>query len=171
MTQKLYCYVDESGQDTLGELLIVSVLVVAEEKEMLERLLEKIEQETGKSYLKWSKNSKVRRRAYMERVLEIKLLREKLMFAIHRNTLDYLEITAQTIAKTFARAAPQEYRAIVLIDALPSAVAIKMGAQLRRRGVHVKKVKGVRREENDALMRLVDAVCGLVRDARSSKRL
>ena len=33
MTQKLYCYVDESGQDTGGKIFIVSVVVTKTEKE------------------------------------------------------------------------------------------------------------------------------------------
>jgi hypothetical protein len=32
-------------------------------------------------------------------------------------------------------------------------------------GVTAKKVKGVRKEESSALMRLADALCGFVRDA------
>jgi hypothetical protein len=40
-----------------------------------------------------------------------------------------------------------------------------IGLQLRRSGVHAKKVKGIKKDENDALIRLADAVCGLVRGA------
>lgn len=32
-------------------------------------------------------------------------------------------------------------------------------------GIRFKKVRGVRKDENDALVRLADAVCGLVRAA------
>ena len=33
MTQKFYCYVDETGQDTQGELFIVSVVIADQERE------------------------------------------------------------------------------------------------------------------------------------------
>ena len=40
---------------------------------------------------------------------------------------------------------------------------------LRRLQVHTSKVRGVRREENDAFIRLADALCGLVRDAEEQQ--
>jgi len=39
-----------------------------------------------------------------------------------------------------------------------------VGLQLRRSGIHAKKVRGLK-DESDALIRLVDAICGLVRGA------
>jgi len=44
--QKLYCYVDETGQDTKGELFIVSVVVVGWDRDALAEQLEMIERET-----------------------------------------------------------------------------------------------------------------------------
>lgn len=37
--QKLYCYVDESGQDTKGKLFVVGIVVTGNEKEELSPLL------------------------------------------------------------------------------------------------------------------------------------
>ncbi len=52
MTQKIYCYVDETGQDTHGDLFIVSVIVSDQERNQVIALCEKIEQETGKGRVK-----------------------------------------------------------------------------------------------------------------------
>ena len=46
--QKLYAYVDESGQDTAGRLFVVSVLLLAEERDALLPRLEGIETRSGK---------------------------------------------------------------------------------------------------------------------------
>ena len=46
--QKLYCYVDETVQDTKGKLFIVSVIVTEGEREQLARQLEEIEKNSGK---------------------------------------------------------------------------------------------------------------------------
>jgi hypothetical protein len=54
---------------------------------------------------------------------------------------------------------------VVLIDALPPSQAERIGNLLRQGGVPVKKVRGVRRDENDPFIRLADALCGLVRAA------
>lgn len=45
--QKLYCYVDEIGQDTEGQLFLVSVVVTEQEQEAFARELERIEAESG----------------------------------------------------------------------------------------------------------------------------
>ena len=65
------------------------------------------------------------------------------------------------------------YEATVLIDALPRSLERAVGLRLRRSGIPAKKVRGVKKDENDALVRLADAVCGFVRTAleqRSSMR-
>ena len=45
--QKLYCYVDETGQDTEGRLFLVSVVITEQEREEFARELEQIESEPG----------------------------------------------------------------------------------------------------------------------------
>lgn len=51
--KKLYCYVDETGQDTKGEIFVVSVIVAQKDRDEIMELLETIEQETGKKATKW----------------------------------------------------------------------------------------------------------------------
>jgi hypothetical protein len=52
-----------------------------------------------------------------------------------------------------------------LIDGLPRSQQGEIGTRLRRLGIQTKKVRGVREDENDALIRLADALCGFVRTA------
>jgi hypothetical protein len=63
----------------------------------------------------------------------------------------------------------EDYRVTVLIDGLPKSLIPEAGAALRRLRVKTFKVRGVRKEETDALMRLADAVCGFVRAALEGK--
>jgi hypothetical protein len=58
-----------------------------------------------------------------------------------------------------------EYRATILVDALEGKGSQILGARMRQLGANIRKVRGIRREENDPLLRLADAVCGLVRHA------
>lgn len=46
--QKIYCYVDETGQDTKGELFLVSVVIAKDERDNLIEKLEEIERSTRK---------------------------------------------------------------------------------------------------------------------------
>ena len=51
---RLFCYVGESGLDARSRLLVVSVVVVGEEREALLRICERAEAESGKGRVKWS---------------------------------------------------------------------------------------------------------------------
>lgn len=135
MTQKLYCYVDETGQDTQGERV------------------------------KWIKTRYDRRLAYIRRVLQQPIFQGKLNFAIYRDTREYLSLTVQTVAQAILIHAQEPYKATVLIDGLPRSQRAKVGTRLRRLGVRIRKVRGVRKDESDALIRLADALCGFVRAA------
>ena len=73
-------------------------------------------------------------------------------------------MTAHTIAQALVATGETDYTATVLIDGLPRSLEQAVGLQLRRLGVRAKKIRGLK-DENDALIRLADAVCGLVRGA------
>ena len=64
--QKLYAYVDESGQDTKGGIFVVSIVVLENERDAVRERLEEIEQRTGKGAVKWHKSKHEFRRAYIE---------------------------------------------------------------------------------------------------------
>src|SRR5476651_2503926 len=69
-TQKLYCYVDETGQDTKGRFYIVVAVATAIPREELYAVLEAAEAESGKGKLKWHKNSTQKRDAYIAKALQ-----------------------------------------------------------------------------------------------------
>jgi hypothetical protein len=53
--QKIYAFVDESGQETNGALFLVSVIVTGQEYESLNEILIEIEDRSRKSLKKWSR--------------------------------------------------------------------------------------------------------------------
>lgn len=162
---KLYCYVDETGQDTRGDLFIVSVVVTDQEREQFRQICGAIERDSRKGQRKWIKTTYNRRLAYIRQVLEEPILRGKLSFAVYHQGRNYTSMTVQTIARALNATGETDYRATVFIDGLPRPMEQSVGLELRRSGIHAKKVKGVKKDENDALIRLADAVCGLVRSA------
>ena len=164
MMQKLYCYVDESGQDTEGELFIVAVVVATGERERLRQICTDIEANSRKGVRKWSKSNSDRRLAYIRDVLGHAELRGRLCFATYRSIQDYLSATVQTIALALRRSADGEYKATVLIDGLSRSDERNVGLILRRSGMSVQKVRGVA-DESEPLIRLADAVCGFARSA------
>lgn len=167
--KRFFCYVDETGQDTEGELFVVAVVIAAEDRERLLLQCGEIEREPGKGRLKWIKTEYGRRIAYIQRLLDHALLQSKVSFAVYSYTRDHVKLTTDSIARALAATGERDYRATVLIDALPRSQEVVIGGSLRRMGVLVRKVRGVKRDENDALIRLADAMCGLVWAAREEQ--
>lgn len=164
MSQKLYCYVDESGQDTRGALFVVAAVIAAEDRERVRDLLRLIEHESGKAKRKWTKATRRQRHAYMERVLQTSMLQGSLFYAHFSQTIDYLPCVLHATARALTiTAAGQPYQATVLIDGLQKGERPRVGLGLRQLKVAAKKVRGLR-DESDEFIRLADATAGFIRD-------
>lgn len=163
--RKLFCYVDETGQDTRGDLFIVSVVITQNERDRLEQELERIEQESGKGRVKWMEARDTARMEYIKRVLALTDLKGKLTYLSFRDTRDYMSSTVLAVAQAVGARSTTDDSITVFVDGLPRARVKWFATELRHLRVPVKKVRGVRREEASALMRLADALCGFVRAA------
>lgn len=170
MIQKIYCYVDETGQDTQGDLFIVSVVVTELDRDKIISHLEKIEKSTGKGRRKWSQTKNRQRHEYIDNILNLAILKGKLNYAIYRQTTDYLARTILTVARAITACSIPEYKAVIFMDGLPKSQVKWFGSELRHLKIRTEKVRGVRKEENDAIARLADAVCGFVRKAVGGKK-
>ncbi len=82
--QKLYAFVDESGQDTRGELFVVATVLTVENHERVRQSLERLERASGKGMRKWMKATPRQRLAYMMAVLQLPALHGRLFAAILR---------------------------------------------------------------------------------------
>jgi hypothetical protein len=160
-TRKLYCYVDETGQDTKGRLFVVSV----DNRDELLRRCEQYERASGKGSLKWRSTKHARRVDYLQRVLADSGFAGALRYTIFHRISDFDLATVTAIARA-VRWEPQSgpRKVVVYIDGLPQTQRSVYGNRLRHLGVSTRKVQGVARDENNALLRLADAVAGLVRD-------
>lgn len=161
---KIYCYVDETGQDTKGKLFIVSVIIAKKDRLEIIKSLEEIEQNSGKGKTKWIRTKKEHKIGYLERILTNNLFKHKIFYSFSEDTRAYKEITLISIASAITAAKDSEdYKASIFIDGLYKSEIPKMGAGLRKIGIHTEKVRGVK-DENDAIIRLADAISGLMRE-------
>ena len=71
--QKLYCYVDESGQDDVSRFFIVVVVVSGQNQESLRTEIEDIERLAGTNRKKWHKVRHEHRMRYLRLLLERKI--------------------------------------------------------------------------------------------------
>lgn len=162
--QKLYCYVDESGQDTKGDIFIVSIVVTGKERDDLLRVCEDIEEKSGKGKFKWGKAEHNRRMDYMRRIFSSKIFKGKLRYTVYKEQVNYDMATIMGIAKAVHFKEPKEYTTLVYVDGLSKNKRQEYGSELRKLGVPTRKVQGVTKDENNSLTRLADAIAGFVRD-------
>lgn len=163
MTQKLYCYVDETGQDTKGEIFIVSVVVTKENRYEIEKLLEKIETATGKKKTKWFKSKRKLQSAYIERIFNTAILKNSIFYSLTKDSKMYKDTMLVTIATAVnAVKTKEKTKASVFIDGLGQKEILMVKTGLRRIGLNAEKVRGIK-DESNAIIRLADAIAGLVR--------
>lgn len=162
---KLYCYVDENGQETLGRIFVVSVVVVEEKRDELLKLCEEVEKKSGKGKFKWRKAEYDYRIEYLRNFFEDKRLRGIFRYSIFKRTKGYDAVTIEAIAKAVNWKKPKgDFTTVVYVDGLSKAKRHEYGSELRKLGIPTSKVQGVTKDENNALVRLADALAGFVRD-------
>lgn len=161
--QKLYCYVDETGQDTRGSFFLVSTLVLGTERDELGDILEAIEQQSSKGKVKWMKSRDKARQVYIEAILAERACQGRLAYAVYRNSTDYLRHTAATTQRAIARQVIEpDYKATIVVDGLEGKQEQNFRNLIREYGVRFKTVRGVKDEAN-AFVRLADMLSGFVR--------
>jgi len=159
---KLYCYADETGQDTCGRLFVVGAVILRANQDSARAVLVRIEAESRKGQRKWAKSARDQKREYLDRIL----LRDefRLFFSCYRNTTAYQVAMTRTCAKAIEIAAPSnDYHVNVFIDGLSRNDQRTVAAGLHGWGIPVKKVRGLR-DESDEIIRLADALAGFTRE-------
>ena len=165
--QKLYCYVDESGQETGGRVFIVGVVAVPDDlhHDLLHRI-EGIEREVNKRK-KWGKSERPVNHSYMRRVIDENAFRGRMFYGIfHEADISKqgdLRMKANIVSAIVHMFNP-DARVVVFIDGEQKRPAVVIGAILRAMRIRVEHVRTIRREETSALSRLADAICGLISD-------
>jgi hypothetical protein len=130
--EKLYCYVDETGQDTHGRLFLVAVVIVGEERETLAVELERIEAISGKRLSKWRKASFERKTAHMRSVLALPQLSGALYYARYSETKAYLDLMVYAAARAILHKGRAPYKATVIVDGLSGTDIRKFGTACGR---------------------------------------
>lgn len=168
--QKLYCYVDETGQDTKGDFFIVSVIISAEDQEEIAQLICNSETESGKGRFKWGRAEIKQRVEFIKGILKHSQGKIAIYYSLYRNTTEYKTSTVLTIAKSINTIKDySEHIFNIYVDGLSKKDERYYGSQLHHLGIHTKKVKGVKKDENNPMIRLADSMCGFIRDVIEEK--
>ena len=164
--QKLYAYVDESGQDTKGRMFVVGVVVLEKEYDQILKELREIEEKSGKRVKKWNKAPYGYRKAYFEGIAKSNLFHNSLFFETFTNSNKYIEMTSFATAKAILKKVTgNDYSATIFIDGFRKRELEIFIQGLRDLRIKRRKVRGVRNEQSESFILLADALCGLIRDA------
>lgn len=160
---KIYCYVDETGQDTAGEMFLVSVVLTEGQSDELRKQLRIIEEESGKGKKKWTKTTKQQRLAYVQATGSV-ISSGSIFFSHYRDSRAYVDLAILTTAKAILAKTTPDYEARVYVDGLRRSDRVRFTAGLRKLQVRLRLARGLN-EDADEFIRLADAIAGFVRDA------
>lgn len=164
---KLYCYTDETGQDTKGKFFLVSILLSDKEQiEELKNRIGEIERNT-KGKTKWTKTDNKRKILFLDVILKLKILRKNLYYTVYQNTVAYTPLVAMAVGKAVIRRIKNysgKYKVNVVIDGLKKMDGEIVRKELKNLNIKYGKIKIELKDEQDVLLRLVDALAGFARD-------
>jgi len=162
--QKLYCYVDETGQDTKSEFFIVVTVVSDKNQEQLRRQLSDIEEVAQTHQLKWHKTEQRRRIKYLSLILERNIAKELVYTARYQKPIPYFFPIIDVLEKAIKKAARGNYQARIYVDGIDRKKAMELTNALRATGISLRMVKGCR-DESEPIIRLADMWAGCIRSA------
>lgn len=164
MITKLYCYVDETGQDTKGKLFLVAVVLKEiTGLETLEKKLKEIEQRSGKKQLKWKKISREIKKKYLIELIQVKELKNAIFYATYQASKEYSKLTSFTIAKSVLAKEHTDYTVTVIIDGLNDKERDVVREELKKLKIKYRKIRGMK-DEQSIFLRLSDAMAGFLRE-------
>lgn len=159
--QKLYCFVDETGQDAGSKFFVVVAVIAWDDMSALRESLTDLERRLKVGSKKWHKLRPASRVEFMDAFLQERHNNVKIFFGRFPKPILYYFPTLEVVEKALMSfAAPIE--AVVSIDGLDSLSAKKMTNALRRKHLHLHLVKGWR-DESEVLIRLADRFAGCLR--------
>jgi ribonuclease HII len=162
--QKLYAYVDESGQDAASSFFVVVAVLTESEREELRKRIALIEEQTKTGIKKWHKLSNERRIAYLSEILNAHVGHGKVYFGQYQKPIPLIFSVVDVLEKAIKDVAKGKYRAEIYIDGIDRQKTQEYTNALRVRGISLRLIKGLR-DESEPLIRLADMWAGCIRGA------
>ena len=162
--QKLYCYVDETGQDPRAELFIVVAVVDNTTQDALRSRLIILEEKLEIDRRKWKmakRNKKYfnRSKKFLGLVLNEKIA--TVYFKHFKKPVVYYDAIIDTIEKAIKSQAKGDYQAIIYIDGADKKNCQRIGMALKKRKIKLTTPRSAR-DESEPLIRLADRWAGCI---------
>lgn len=168
--KKFTSYTDESGQVENGrDFIVVTVIIDSDDVNKIEKELLIIEKESKKNE-KWTNSNVTKRISYTKLLLERKMFKNmKAYFMIYRNKEDYVHLVSSQVVKAILSYANNEnYEAKIFLDKVNNRIHESIRKEIRRYKIRYKKIRSIKDDIN-SILRLSDALCGLIRDMKNKR--
>ncbi len=162
--EKVYVYLDESGQNSASRFFVVVAVVCASFQEELRAQLRDIERSTGTGGKKWHKLRHENRMQYLMLVLERKIVAQSVYTAHYKKPIPFFFPMVAILEKAIKDSVHGAYEAQVYVDGIDVQKGKELTNALRACGISLRAVKG-RRDESEPLIRLADMWAGCLRSA------
>lgn len=162
--QKIYCYVDESGQDEGSETFVVAVVLCRKDPRALGMRLLEMEETSGVGRFKWHGAKRARSHTFLELTMTERSAIICIFAGHYKKPTPYFPPMTETIERAIKAAARGPYRAIVLIDGVDKKKAAEFTRELRAHGTCLDHVRSTR-DESEPAIRLADRWAGCMRSA------
>lgn len=167
--QKVYAFVDESGQDDASRFFIVVAVVSDQDQHALRKQLEEVEEIAQTRKMKWHKSRHVRRTKYLSLVLDRKIAAGEVYFRSFKKPLPYFFPMLDVLEKALKGVVKTPYKTFVHVDGIDIQKAKELTNALRAHSITLGLVRS-RRDESEPLIRLADMWAGCIRGSlRGSK--
>jgi hypothetical protein len=165
-TQKLFCYVDETGQDARATSFLIVAVVSDQDQTILREQLTRVERAARTGQRKWHKSRPDRRLRYLEAVLAQQLGHREVFFGSYPKPIPYFFPLLDVLEHAIHHRARPPYRSRVYVDGIDRKKAAELTNALRSRGIALDLVRS-RRDESEPVIRLADMWAGCIRAALS----
>ncbi len=168
-TQKLYCYVDETGQDAGSNFFVVVSIVNGEDQNKVRGELLRLEAESKVHARKWFNSRSPIKEEFLRITLKEELVKGDIYFEKYQKPVPFFPPLLETVEKAILdKAGDKPYLATVYVDGIDKRKAKEMTGWLRHKGIKLQYVRSAR-DESEPFIRLADRWAGCIRDALEGK--
>lgn len=170
MEIKVSSFTDETGQDTKWKYFYVcTVICLSSDQLKIETKLTEIEQKSGKTK-KWHDSNNQRRKKYAELIQYEKIFKNcSIYYSKYESKSDYVDLVSSHIVKSIKTYCKDcDPIAKIFIDKIDNKTTEKIKREIKLYKIKYKKIRGIV-DESNSILRLSDAICGLIRDLNHPK--
>ncbi len=160
--QKLFCYLDETGQDDRSAIFIVVAVVSAGDQDALRSALIQFEQHSKVGVKKWHKLRSPEREQFLATLMQAGIAAGELFFSRHQKPVSFFSPLVETLAAAILSVAAEDYQAVIYVDGIDRKKARELTNALHSRGLKAQQVRSAR-DESEPLIRLADRWAGCLR--------